>query len=268
MDTLSGYFARILIIEEKLKAEVRARLPLALDIDELLLDPSGVADQLFMGVLTIARDEYLEIESRAYIFAREINGGKDVITADSVATDEGLRKLADTSGLVIEKFMLDFEAAVSRMADSGMLRDRIRAALAGGLEPLRLSPMFSSLVQGLAQAVAAGVQYTANTALLHSLAATPGQPNEDDEEWVWVTVEDLHVCVDCRPRHDVIRTLLEWEQLGMPKSGWSICDERCRCMIMPAVFARAHLDMTSPIQLDRAAVLAIGDRAADLAETR
>lgn len=265
MPDLSQYFARVLIMEEKLKDELRTRLPQALDVDELLADPSAVADELFTFILNYARNPYLQIESWGYQFAREINGGKPVVQADSVPTDEGLRKLADAAGLVISKFMLDFEATVSRMRDSGMSDEAVRASLEGGLVPLRLSPLFSSLVQGLAQAVAVGVQHVANTALVQSLAATEGQPNAEDEEWVWVTVEDNRVCNDCQPRHNQIKTLLEWEQIGMPKSGWSVCDERCRCIIMPAVFASENLDMSQPIQLDRAAVIAIGERAADLA---
>jgi hypothetical protein len=265
---LRTYLGRVLVVEEQLKEELRQRFVQALDVDELLTDPARVAAELLDVVLQFAREHYIEMEKWGYSLAKTINGGQDVVQAAGVATDDGLSKLADSVGTELSHFLIDFEATASRMLDSGMAKEQVKQNLAAGLDPLRLSPLFSGLVSGITGAVAAGVQYTANTAMMQSVAATPGQPNPPDSEWVWVTVQDNRRCEDCAPRHNQIKSLLEWEQEGLPKSGWSRCDERCRCMIMPSVFADEEYDRLEPLTLDYNAVVEIGKRAAEAAMRR
>jgi len=48
----------------------------------------------------------------------------------------------------------------------------------------------------------------------------------------WVTVEDKDVCEDCQPRHNQSKTHGAWEVLGLPRSGWSICKDNCRCVLV------------------------------------
>lgn len=53
-----------------------------------------------------------------------------------------------------------------------------------------------------------------------------------EKQMRWVTVEDKKVCPDCRPRHNRVKTLEAWEVLGLPGTGWSICRDNCRCVIV------------------------------------
>lgn len=48
----------------------------------------------------------------------------------------------------------------------------------------------------------------------------------------WVTVEDKRVCPDCMPRHNKVKTFEAWEVLGFPRTGWSVCRDNCRCVLV------------------------------------
>ena len=60
-----------------------------------------------------------------------------------------------------------------------------------------------------------------------------GIPQEVDN-WLWLTVGDSNVCGDCDPRHGEIRPYSDWAEAGLPRSGFSICNRRCRCDLVPA----------------------------------
>ena len=256
MPTLNTYFAQVFRAEEELKAAVRQQLPGAISVDELLLDANGVGGALVQLMLDFALPTYERLEAVGFAFAQEVNGAP-VQQPRGTAVAEGLRKLHEAATATVGKFLIDFTRLSAGMLDSGMEPDAVRQALQVQLaNPLALGPVFSSLVQGLAAAAASGVQVVGNQAMLASLTATPGAPDIDDAVWVWLTVHDSRVCPDCGKRHNVKRTLAEWVALGEPRSGWSVCGDRCRCVIMPDKYVDDEIDLTVPITMSRDAVLA------------
>ena len=56
----------------------------------------------------------------------------------------------------------------------------------------------------------------------------------DSVEMQWVSVGTPKICVDCEPRIGQVRTWNEWEALGLPASGFSVCKEFCYCQLVPA----------------------------------
>ena len=49
----------------------------------------------------------------------------------------------------------------------------------------------------------------------------------------WVSVGTPKICVDCSSRIGEIRSWNEWEALGLPASGFSVCKEFCYCQLVP-----------------------------------
>ena len=49
----------------------------------------------------------------------------------------------------------------------------------------------------------------------------------------WVSVGTPKICVDCSERIGEIRSWEEWESLGLPASGFSVCKEFCYCQLVP-----------------------------------
>ena len=49
----------------------------------------------------------------------------------------------------------------------------------------------------------------------------------------WVSVGTPKICPDCEIRIGEIRSWEEWESLGLPASGFSVCNEFCYCQLVP-----------------------------------
>ena len=50
----------------------------------------------------------------------------------------------------------------------------------------------------------------------------------------WVSVGTPRICPDCEPRIGEVRSWEEWEALGLPASGFSVCKEFCYCQLVPS----------------------------------
>ncbi len=49
----------------------------------------------------------------------------------------------------------------------------------------------------------------------------------------WVSVGTPKICVDCTSRIGQVKSWEEWEALGFPASGFSVCKEFCYCQLVP-----------------------------------
>ena len=49
----------------------------------------------------------------------------------------------------------------------------------------------------------------------------------------WVSVGTPKICGDCTARIGEVRSWEEWESLGFPASGFSVCKEFCYCQLVP-----------------------------------
>lgn len=52
------------------------------------------------------------------------------------------------------------------------------------------------------------------------------------ELWIWITVGDSKVCPDCVIRHGQKKHLGEWETVGKPGDMATICQDKCRCLLV------------------------------------
>lgn len=262
MATLNTFFAAVLLEEERLKDLVRRNFAQLLDPATLLDNPTNDVVQMVEALVGLARAAYPNMVRHGEEFARSINDGKPVAVSSGAAVEQSLIELRIAANAVGQRLVIDLETRIQQMASAGMSIDQAEAALAKGMsDPANLSPMVLTAINGFAAAIAAGVQRTASTTLTEVLAATPGQPNVNDKKWAWITVRDNRVCPDCEPRHNQIETLAHWQEIGMPKSGFSVCADRCRCMLMPAEYADEEIDTSKPVILTPAQVLRIGPRA-------
>ena len=56
----------------------------------------------------------------------------------------------------------------------------------------------------------------------------------DSVDMQWVSVGTPRICVDCEKRVGQVRTWNEWEAVGLPASGFSVCKEFCYCQLIPS----------------------------------
>lgn len=52
--------------------------------------------------------------------------------------------------------------------------------------------------------------------------------------FMWLTVGGDKVCPSCEKRHGKIKTMKQWQAIGLPGSGALICQDECRCHLIPA----------------------------------
>ena len=65
--------------------------------------------------------------------------------------------------------------------------------------------------------------------------------------WTWITVSDDRRCDDCAERHGESRTWEEWEAIGLPGAGSTVCGDRCRCELVPD--GEYGVEIPEPIQV-------------------
>ncbi len=53
------------------------------------------------------------------------------------------------------------------------------------------------------------------------------------QKYRWVAVL-VNTCPDCEVRHGVIKTWDDWEAEGLPRAGYTVCKQHCRCVLFPA----------------------------------
>ena len=82
------------------------------------------------------------------------------------------------------------------------------------------------------------------SATMHASRVGQDRIYGDSLNMQWISVGSPRICVDCEPRIGEIRTWDEWEAIGLPASGFSVCKEFCYCQIIPS-----EIEMPSSLRL-------------------
>lgn len=61
----------------------------------------------------------------------------------------------------------------------------------------------------------------------------PPPDAELEDSFVWVAIMDKATCDVCEGNHGEIKTLAEWSEIGLPRSGACFGRESCRCLLVP-----------------------------------
>lgn len=139
-----------------------------------------------------------------------------------------------------EAFALNVDKYVTQLRASGISDEIIQERLAKDME--ESGKIFGSLKNSIKAAVVLGI----------AQAARFGQYEEFDmeQEFTWVTVSGHRICSDCEERAGETLPFSEWESLGLPGSGWSLCGSFCYCVLDPTgtVSSKIELPKNSPIR--------------------
>jgi|GEM_PF-1226829 len=132
-----------------------------------------------------------------------------------------------------QQFLIELRKAVTSMTNAGMITEEIKAVLNKHSED-GTGP-FGVFKRGLKSVVSNNVNEAANQ------AANAEYKNAGVKEYRWVTVSE-HPCPDCAERHGQVETMEDWELIGLPKSGFSVCQENCKCRLVPVDYTGKDLD--------------------------
>jgi hypothetical protein len=131
------------------------------------------------------------------------------------------------------------QVAIFLNADADLVADRlelrIKSMMATGMGPSDIlavlrndlkigGPLFSSFASTFKRNVFPVVDNVAQGAIVTA--------NPVARKWEWITTS-ADPCNDCLPRHGVKRPYSDWVRLGLPRSGFSVCGDYCKCAIVP-----------------------------------
>ena len=122
-----------------------------------------------------------------------------------------------------ESFALNIDKYVTQLKSNGINDETIEEQLTKDMD--EGGKIFGLLINALKAAIVLGI----------AQAARFGQYEEYDmdQEFTWVTVSGHRICSDCEERAGEILPFSDWELIGLPGSGWSVCGSFCYCVLDP-----------------------------------
>ena len=129
---------------------------------------------------------------------------------------------------------LTLEELISSMSASGMDNQSIKDVLMNDLTTG--GRLFGPFRNSVKNTVKSGMGMAANEASRTTFEKAGVQ------EFKWVSIGDKSVCIDCEERHGEIDTMEYFKTVGLPRSGFSICQFSCRCQLVPATYEGENLN--------------------------
>ena len=74
-----------------------------------------------------------------------------------------------------------------------------------------------------------------------NLAAQKVFAQQGLKEYKWITV-GKNICPDCEKRHGATGDISYFSAIGLPKSGFSVCEHNCNCQLVPIGYKGENLD--------------------------
>lgn len=129
---------------------------------------------------------------------------------------------------LIDNLLSDVQARLTTMIEGGGMTEA--AAIAVLQEDLRTGGRtFGAYKNGMRNIVANSIRGATNEAILDSYRES------GIELFRWVTVSG-NPCPQCDDRQGEVETLKFWQDAGFPKSGFSVCQDNCKCVLIPVGF--------------------------------
>ena len=250
MATLVSFFRDVFTIEEQVKAMVfnyTAKLTPA----DVLEAPREVLEFVVTAIATQLQTILLNAAEAGREFGTSVGAGASTA---QLSISHGVTQFITRAQVITEQTVIEVEYAIAQQLGAGITVENVR------LNPVALSAWSAKI----AEAAENTVQLVASTSMQEVVIG--GDPGGMDALWTWITVHDNRVCDDCKARHNKTKTMREWAALGLPKSGFSVCGDRDRCMLMPADYVDEKIDLNQPVKLTRDDIAQFGGRVADMVE--
>ncbi len=94
---------------------------------------------------------------------------------------------------------------------------------------------FGAFKNDIADATRNGIEDIANVSAMNFFN------QQGYQEWQWITA-GKSVCPDCEDRHGLEGDMAFFNTIGLPKSGFSVCQANCQCKLLPIEYKGENLD--------------------------
>ena len=121
-------------------------------------------------------------------------------------------------------FDTNLEKSVLTMFDNGVTKDIIQDTLEVDLQTG--GRIFGELKNNTKASIVNAINQSAKMGQYQNYDLSTGL-------FRWITVGGHKICIDCESRTGLEKTFEEWEKVGLPGSGWSLCQGYCYCVLDP-----------------------------------
>ena len=141
--------------------------------------------------------------------------------------------IANSISISATKTALDIAETVTSLRLSGMSESAIRARL---LTDLNNGGIIFGTYRNAIKNTTSSAIHMASSEATRSTFESRGV-----KEYIWITGGG-NTCPDCLPRHNEVRTYEQWQSVGIPRSGFSVCGHHCGCTLVPSTYRGEKLD--------------------------
>ena len=129
---------------------------------------------------------------------------------------------------------LDIQGLVLSLKASGMSDLAVRAILLDDLSTGGV--LFGTFRNQVKNTVKSGVGMAGNIGSQNAFIKA------GVEEFTWIA-SSSKPCPDCVPRHGDTGTMEYFRSIGLPASGFSVCQMNCHCQLLPVTYKGENLEM-------------------------
>lgn len=136
--------------------------------------------------------------------------------------------LASSLATASSKTVLDLQGIITQMRTSGMSDEAIRAFLLNDLQ--QSGRIFGQYKNAIKNTVGHAVTFSSRVAQKEVYEAAGVQ------QYKWVSLsrsENKEPCPDCAEREGNVGTWEFFTNIGLPQSGFSVCQFSCKCVLEP-----------------------------------
>lgn len=229
-------------LKEIARREV-ATLIRKMDLETLLVENDSAVDEIIAGLLVILADRVTSFANEARTHSTRL--GLDALSDDDLAAvvDEVSDTFILTASASLIAALAPVRETLRQMLDSGVSQAALRTSLSSAATREAVLSRFESTARTVAASVFQDLDRTVTDSAVELTAATWTATETDSVPiFEWLAIMDDATCDDliensCAPRHNVLLTIDEWDELGRPGSPQLICSiyakgaSYCRCLL-------------------------------------
>ena len=166
--------------------------------------------------------------------------GVEITEAEKEIVARELTNLATAMQTTKSVFELKLTELLTKLENRGMTEEQIINVLLDDFD--NDGAIFGGLKRQLIGNAQEAAEETSSQLDAEIIYQESGQ---EPMRWIAVLV---NTCRDCLPRHGITKSYDEWQALGLPRSGFSVCDKNCKCQLLPDSVAASYTELRKPLR--------------------